>query len=78
MMQMFNVALVIIAYFLVGLFEVPGLIRGKYWRDLAAYTVFLLSAFTLSLLMAAGVKLPLIDPILYKIFTPLLTRLGIR
>lgn len=75
---MFNVALVIIAYFLISLFEVPGLIRGKYWRDLAAYIVFLLSSLILSMLMAAGVKLPLIDPILYKAFIPLLTRLGIR
>jgi hypothetical protein len=74
---MLNVLLVIIAYFFICLFEVPGLIRDKYWHDLATFSVFLLSALTLSLLMAAGVKLPLIDPILYKAFTPLLTWLGI-
>ncbi|MGS0745007.1 hypothetical protein ACU70A_03485 [Syntrophomonas erecta subsp. sporosyntropha] len=73
---MLNVFLVIIAYILICLFEVPGLIRDKYWRDLATFSVFLLSALILSLLMAAGIKLPLIDPILYKAFTPLLTWLG--
>jgi hypothetical protein len=73
---MFNVFLVIIAYILIGLFEVPGLIRGKYWRDLAAFSVFLLSSLILSLLMATGVKLPLIVPMLYKAFTPLLKWLG--
>lgn len=74
---MFNIFLVIIAYVLICLFEVPGLIRDKYWRDLATFSVFLLSAFILSLLMAAGVKLPLIDPMLYKAFTPLLEWLGV-
>jgi|LSQX01.3.fsa_nt_gb hypothetical protein len=74
---MFNIFLVIIAYVLICLFEVPSLIRDKYWRDLATFSVFLLSAFILSLLMAAGVKLPLIDPMLYKAFTPLFEWLGV-
>lgn len=75
---MLNVFLVIIAYILICLFEVPGLIRNKNRRDLAAFTTILFSSFILSLLMAAGVKLPMIIPMLYKAFIPLLTWLGIR
>lgn len=74
---MLSVFLVIIAYVLICLYEVPDLIQDKSWRDLAGFTVFLLSALTLSLLLAAGVKLPLIIPTIYKALTPLLTWLEI-
>jgi hypothetical protein len=75
---MLNVFLVIIAYILICLFEVPRLTRNKNRRDLAVFTTILFSSFILSLLMAAGVKLPMIIPMLYKAFIPLLTWLGIR
>lgn len=73
---MYNVLLVIIVYTLICLYEVPDLIREKHWRDLAGFTGFLSLALTLSLLLAAGVKLPLIIPAIYKVLTPLLTWLG--
>ncbi|HBN96404.1 MAG TPA: hypothetical protein DDZ66_08880 [Firmicutes bacterium] len=74
---MLNVFLVIIAYILVGLFEAPGLIRNKYWRELSIVAVLLSSSLTLSLLLAMGVRLPMIIPVIYRAFVPLLTWLGI-
>jgi hypothetical protein len=74
---MLNVLLVVMAYTLICLYEVPGLIREKSWRDFASFTAFLLPALILSIILAAGVKLPLITPAIYKAFTPLLTWLGI-
>lgn len=40
------------------LFEVPGLIKKRYWRELVAFSVFLCLSLILSLLMALGIELP--------------------
>ena len=50
--------LLILAFLAMILFEVPGLIRREYWRELVAFSVLLLLAFTLSLLYVMGVKIP--------------------
>ncbi len=52
------VLLLVLVYLAMILFEVPGLIRKKYWRELVAFSVLLLLAFTLSLLQVLGVKIP--------------------
>lgn len=39
-------------------FEVPGLIRKKYFRELTVFSLFLLSAFILAFLQIIGVNLP--------------------
>lgn len=73
---MLNVLLVVIAYTLICLYEVPGLVRDKSLGGLASFTAVLLLALILSIILAAGVKLPLITPGIYKAFTPFLTWLG--
>lgn len=50
--------LLVIAFLGIILFEVPGLIQKKYWRELAVFSGFLLFAFIISLLQVLGVKLP--------------------
>lgn len=45
-------------FILIILFEVPGLIKKKLWRELAAFSVLLAIGFVLSLLQVIGVKLP--------------------
>lgn len=50
--------LLIIVFIGIALFEVPGLIRKKYWRELTVFSIFLLLAFILSLLQTIGVKIP--------------------
>ena len=52
--------LLITAFIGIVLFEVPDLLRKKYWRELAFFSVFLFLGFILSLLQNIGVKLP--DP----------------
>lgn len=52
------ILLLVLAYLAMILFEVPGLIRKKYWRELVAFSVLLLLAFTISLLQVLGVKIP--------------------
>ncbi|RJX28958.1 MAG: hypothetical protein C4554_01660 [Dethiobacter sp.] len=55
-MQM--IILLIMVFTGVALFEVPGLIRKKYWRELIVFSFFLLLAFIMTLLQIIGVKIP--------------------
>lgn len=52
------VLLLIIAFAAVVFFEVPGLIRKQYWRELAAFSVLLIFGFMLSLMLVLGVSIP--------------------
>jgi len=53
-----NVFLLLSAFLGITLFEVPGLIQKRYWRELIAFFVFLSIAFILSFLLTIGVKIP--------------------
>ncbi len=50
--------LLIMVFIGIVLFEVPGLIRKRYWRELIAFSLFLLLAFTMTILQAIGVEIP--------------------
>ncbi len=50
--------LLIIAFIIIILFEVPPLIKKKYWRELIAFSLFLGFGFFLSLLLVLGVDIP--------------------
>ncbi|MDK2822481.1 MAG: hypothetical protein PWQ67_868 [Clostridia bacterium] len=50
--------LLIIAFIGIALFEVPGLIQRKYWRELIFFLILLLLAFILSFLQVIGIKIP--------------------
>ncbi len=52
------IALIIIGFIGVALFDVPALIRKKHWYELKVYSFFLLIAFTLAMLTTLGVKIP--------------------
>lgn len=55
--------LLLLAFTSVALIEVPGLVRKRYFRELAVFSFFLLSAFILALLQILGVKLPVISAV---------------
>ena len=48
----------IFIFILIIFFEIPGLIRRKLWRELAAFSVFITIGFVLSFLQVIGVKIP--------------------
>jgi hypothetical protein len=52
------VIVIVLVYAFVALVEVPGLIRKKYRRELAAFSFFMIAAFLLNSLQALGVKIP--------------------
>lgn len=49
--------LIIVVLTMAGL-QVPGLVRQKMWRELAAFSVFLLVGTALSLMLALDIHLP--------------------
>lgn len=67
-----KIAVIIIAYIGICLFEIPDLIKKKYWRELVIFIAFLLPAFVLSLLQGAEVKLPQIVPALARVVEAIL------
>ncbi len=52
------IALLIILFTGIILFEVPVLVKKKMWRELAAFSAYLLIGIALSIPQALGVKLP--------------------
>lgn len=52
------VLLLIIIFIGIILFEVPEMIRNGYWHELKIFSVFLIAAFTISLLYILGIPIP--------------------
>ncbi|HEX3046473.1 MAG TPA: hypothetical protein VHY08_17080 [Bacillota bacterium] len=50
--------LLLLIYSLIGLFQAPGLIKDRQWRELSVFVIFYSMAFLLSLLYVLGVKIP--------------------
>jgi hypothetical protein len=50
--------LVILVFGAVALLQIPALVKQKYWRELIAFSLLHIIAFTLSLLYVSGVLLP--------------------
>lgn len=52
------------------LFEAPGLVKKKMWRELAAFSVYLSIGMALSIPQVLGVKLPNPTRAIEAIFKP--------
>lgn len=50
--------LLFFVFIILALFDAPGLIRKRYWLELAVYSGLMLTALVLSALMVMGVPLP--------------------
>lgn len=51
-------ALVLVGFLAVAALEVPGLVRRRYWRELAAFGVLWTAGLALSLWLASDRSLP--------------------
>lgn len=52
------IILLMITFAVIGIIEVPGLVKQKHWRDLAVFSAFFIFAFILALLQSMGIKIP--------------------
>lgn len=55
---MLSLAILVLAFLGMALLEVPGLLRRRLWRELAAFATLLAIGFTLSFLQVLGVRIP--------------------
>ncbi|WP_071392983.1 hypothetical protein [Bacillus tuaregi] len=57
----------------VSSYEVPRLVKRKYWRDLIVFSIFMSVGITLNILLNLNVEIPNPTNILLKICTPIHT-----
>lgn len=65
------VVLLVLAFILITIIEVPGLIKKKAWRELAAFLFFLTLGFSLALPQVLGLKVPNPDNAIEALFKPI-------
>ena len=69
------IILITVAFAVAVMLELPGLIRKRYWRELAVYLPLLLAGFLISLALAMDIKLP---PVSTRIGELIIRILGIK
>jgi len=65
------IALLILAFLLIMVQEVPGLLKKRAWRELAAFFFFLALGFALALPQALDIEAPNPNTLIEAIFKPL-------
>ncbi|WP_422443645.1 hypothetical protein [Thermoanaerobacterium sp. DL9XJH110] len=65
------IVLLLVLFAGIIMFEVPGLIKKKMWRELVAFTVYLLIGMALSIPQVMGLKLPNPNRAIEALFEPL-------
>ncbi|MDH7578327.1 MAG: hypothetical protein QHH75_11040 [Bacillota bacterium] len=65
------IALLILLFIGIILLEVPGLVKKKMWRELAAFSLYLLLGMALIFSQAVGIKLPDPTRAIEALFKPL-------
>lgn len=50
--------LLLLIYIFIALLQVPGLIKKKYWRELAAFSIFYMTALIMGVLYVLDIHIP--------------------
>ncbi|TEB07397.1 hypothetical protein Psch_00948 [Pelotomaculum schinkii] len=65
------VVLLVLAFLIMIALEVPGLVKKKAWRELAAFSFFLLLGFALALSQVLGLEAPNPTDAIEALYKPL-------
>ncbi len=75
---MATVIVLIAVFTVIGLFEVPKILKKRLWRELLVFSFLLILGFTLSALIALDVPLPSPVKGIRSLMNPILRLLGIH
>jgi hypothetical protein len=64
--------LLVMVFLIITIFEVPGMIQKKYWKELITFGILLFFGFCLSLLMVLGIALPNVTSLITQLFQSIL------
>jgi hypothetical protein len=62
-------ALLLIGFGMLALWEIPGLVRKSWWRELICFVVLWFMGFIFSVMISMGINLPPISTIIGKLLT---------
>jgi hypothetical protein len=65
------VVLLVLGFLIMIMLEVPGMVKNKAWRELGAFSFFLLLGFALALPQVLGLEVPNPSNALEALFKPL-------
>jgi hypothetical protein len=57
-MNALHLILLVGAFALIAVYEIPGMVKERHWRDLSAFSALLLFTLVLSILLYARVDVP--------------------
>jgi len=61
------IGLLLLGFVIVGLIQIPGLVRKQWWWELTVFVILWLSGLILSLLLVLGVNFPKVTTIIVEI-----------
>jgi len=63
------IVLLLIAFAMLALWQIPGLVRKRWWKELICFTGLWSMGLILSLMLSRGITLPPISTIINKLIT---------
>ncbi len=60
------IVLLVIAFLILAIWQIPDLVRKRWWRELIIFFLFLSAGFILSTMLSMGITLPPITTIINK------------
>lgn len=65
------ILLVVLVFIFIALLEIPALLKKKAWREMAAFSFFLVLGFALALPQVLGIEIPNPNKLIEDIFEPM-------
>ena len=63
------IVLLLIGFAMLALWQIPGLVRKRWWRELICFAVLWFMGFIFSVMVSMGINLPPISTIINKLLT---------
>ena len=61
------IALLLIGFIMLALWQIPGLVKKRWWRELICFVALWFMGFIFSVMLSMGINLPPISTIINKL-----------